>query len=153
MGVDLTGFDAEKAANEKSGFDVLPQGEYVVQVVESTRKEKDGDITIVLKLLVMEGQYKGRYVWDTIGIQHTSEKWVAACRRRLGQAMMAFGITKPRDTEEIHFKSMLASVTVREDDSGQVRNNVKKYAAKPTSAPPSFGGATAPAIGKPNPFG
>ena len=153
MAVDLTGFDAEKAASEGGSFDVLPQGDYIAQIVDSTQKEKDGGMTITLKLEILEGQYKGRFVWDTLGMRHSSEKWVAACRRRLGQAMMVFGITKPRDTAEIHFKPLTVSLTVREDDSGQVRNNVKGYKPRQSAAPTFGAPAAATGAGKPNPFG
>ena len=153
MAVDLTGFDAEKAASEGGSFDVLPQGDYIAQIVDSTQKEKDGGMTITLKLEILEGQYKGRFVWDTLGMRHSSEKWVAACRRRLGQAMMVFGITKPRDTSEIHFKALTVSLTVREDESGQVRNNVKAYKPRQSAAPTFGAPAAAAGGGKPNPFG
>ena len=65
---------------------------------------------------------------------------------------MVFGITKPRDTSEIHFKALTVSLTVREDESGQVRNNVKAYKPR-QSAAPTFGAPAAATGGKPNPFG
>jgi hypothetical protein len=51
------------------GFEVLPEGEYVFEIIEIGEKEtKNLDPMAMLVLKVSEGEYQGRKVWDNIVI-------------------------------------------------------------------------------------
>jgi len=63
---DFYGVDEQK---EFGSRELLPDGKYNLQIVETLGKEtKKGDPMISIKLLCVEGQYSGSWVWDNIVI-------------------------------------------------------------------------------------
>jgi len=147
---DLTGFDASKV--EPSGG-AIPKGEYQVVIVESDKvatKAGTGHL-LKLKLQIVEGEHKGRTLTDRLNLWNPNEVASRIAQGTLSAICRAVNVLTPQGSEQLHHKQLTAVVEVRQLDEG-VANEVKGYKPRQTSAPPSFGGATASASGKPNPF-
>ena len=151
MAADLTGFDASKV--EPSGG-AIPKGEYQVVIVESDKvatKAGTGHL-LKLKLQIVEGGHKGRTLTDRLNLWNPNEVASKIAQGTLSAICRAVNVLTPQGSEQLHHKQLTAVVEVRQLDEG-VANEVKGYKPRQTTAPPSFGGATAPTSGKPNPFG
>ena len=147
---DLTGFDASKV---EPGGGAIPKGEYQVVIVESDKvatKAGTGHL-LKLKLQIVEGEHKGRTLTDRLNLWNPNEVASRIAQGTLSAICRAVNVLTPQGSEQLHHKQLTAVVDVRQLDEG-VANEVKGYKPRQTSAPPSFGGATASASGKPNPF-
>jgi hypothetical protein len=148
---DLTGFDASKV---EPGGGAIPKGEYQVVIVESDKvatKAGTGHL-LKLKLQIVEGEYKGRTLTDRLNLWNQNEVASRIAQGTLSAICRAVNVLTPQGSEQLHHKQLTAVVDVRQLDEG-VANEVKGYKPRQTAAPPSFGGGSAPASGKPNPFG
>ena len=147
---DLTGFDASKV--EPSGG-AIPKGEYQVVIVESDKvPTKAGTgFLLKLKLQIVEGEHKGRTLTDRLNLWNPNEVASRIAQGTLSAICRAVNVLTPQGSEQVHHKQLTAVVEVKQLDEG-VANEVKGYKPRQTSAPPSFGGATASASCKPNPF-
>ena len=148
---DLTGFDASKV---EPGGGAIPKGEYQVVIVESDKvPTKAGTgFLLKLKLQIVEGEHKGRTLTDRLNLWNPNEVASRIAQGTLSAICRAVNVLTPQGSEQLHHKQLTAVVDVRQLDEG-VANEVKGYKPRQTSAPPSFGGGTTPASGKPNPFG
>ncbi len=147
---DLTGFDASKV--EPSGG-AIPKGEYQVVIVESDKVATKAGTGFLLKLRlqIVEGEHKGRTLTDRLNLWNPNEVASRIAQGTLSAICRAVNVLTPQGSEQLHHKQLTAVVEVKQLDEG-VANEVKGYKPRQTSAPPSFGGATASASGKPNPF-
>jgi len=147
---DLTGFDASKI---EPGGGAIPKGDYQVVIIESDKvptKAGTGHL-LKLKLQIVEGEHKGRTLTDRLNLWNPNEVASRIAQGTLSAICRAVNVLTPQGSEQLHHKQLTAVVEVRQLDEG-VANEVKGYKPRQTSAPPSFGGATASASGKPNPF-
>ena len=147
---DLTGFDASKV---EPGGGAIPRGEYQVVIVESDKvPTKAGTgFLLKLKLQIVEGEHKGLTLTDRLNLWNPNEVASRIAQGTLSAICRAVNVLTPQGSEQLHHKQLTAVVEVKQLDGG-VTNEVKGYKPRQTSAPPSFGGATASASGKPNPF-
>ena len=121
------GFDANKV--EPVSFDVLPNGDYTVAIVKSEvkpTKDNTGQ-RLNLQLQVLEGQYKGRVIFDGINIANKSAKAQQIGQGQLSAICRAVNVATPRDSSDLHNKPLIASVKIGKDDKNNDRNEVKGY--------------------------
>jgi len=133
MGNLPSGFDANDYQDTQ--FDLLPPGEYLVAIVDSERRStsKGGEM-IVLELEVLRGQHEGRKVWDRLNIVNANTQAQEIALGTLSSICRAVGVMNPVDTSELHEKSLVAVVGIRQDDRYGDSNIVKRYrAVKPQS--------------------
>ena len=150
---DLTGFDASKVEPNEVATPV-PKGDYQVVILESEKKptsKGDGHL-LSMVLQVTEGPFQGRKLYDRLNLWNKSEQAAKIAQGTLSAICRAVNVLTPQNSTDLHNRTLTAVVDVREHE-GKLRNEVKGYKPRQTSAPPSFGGPTAPASGKPNPFG
>jgi hypothetical protein len=88
---------------------------------------------------IIDGQHKGRKVYENLNIRHTSEDTQRIAQSQLSALCHAVNVIKLMDTAALHFKPVRINVTVREA-VGQYKasNNIKGYEA-------AGGGISAPA--------
>lgn len=130
--------------------DLLPAGEYDLQVIESELKDtKSGEgQQLVLTLEVVTGPHTNRRVWDRLNIRHTSADAQRIAQRALADLCLAIGIQSLRNSEELHFKPFKARVTIAEDKKGQYgpQNRVRyKSGGAAVTARPTQAAIAAPA--------
>ena len=141
-------FDASAVAPQVSNG-VLPAGTYLAHVTESDiRPLASGNGEgLKLTLEIIDGQYKGRRVWDNMNIQHTNETIQRIAQAQLSALCHAVNVIKLEDTSALHYKPVRVKVTVREADGKyQESNNIKGYeSASGAMATPAPVAVTAPA--------
>jgi hypothetical protein len=133
-------FDASQVAPQAS-TGPLPAGVYLAHIVESDvqpLKSGNGE-GLKLTFEIIDGQFKGRKVYENLNIRHTSEDTQRIAQSQLSALCHAVNVIKLMDTAALHFKPVRINVTVREA-VGQYKasNNIKGYEA-------AGGGISAPA--------
>jgi len=133
-------FDASQVAPQASSGP-LPAGVYLAHIVESDvqpLKSGNGE-GLKLTFEIIDGQFKGRKVWENLNIRHSSEDTQRIAQSQLSALCHAVNVIKLMDTAALHFKPVRINVTVREA-VGQYKasNNIKGYEA-------AGGGISAPA--------
>jgi hypothetical protein len=94
-----------------------------------------------LKLIfeIIDGQFKGRKIWENLNIRHTNEDTQRIAQSQLSALCHAVNVIKLMDTAALHFKPVRINVTVREAQGiYKTNNNIKGYEA-------AGGGISAPA--------
>lgn len=124
-------FDASQVAPQAS-TGPLPAGVYLAHIVESDvqpLKSGNGE-GLKLTFEIIDGQLKGRKVWENLNIRHTSEDTQRIAQSQLSALCHAVNVIKLMDTAALHFKPVRINVTVREA-VGQYKasNNIKGYEA------------------------
>ena len=128
----LNGFDATQH-DPNVGFEPLPSGKYVAQIVESDIKATKAGTGSYLELVfeVVAGQYKGRKVWARLNIDNPSAQAVAIGRGELSAICHAVGVLKPQDSCDLHNLPLCIKVTCKKrEDNGEITNEVKGYEKK-----------------------
>jgi len=142
-------FDASAVAPQVSNS-VLPAGTYLAHITESDVRPLASGNGEGLKLTfeIIDGQHKGRRVWDNLNIQHNNETTQRIAQAQLSALCHAVNVIKLEDTSALHYKPVRIKVTVREADGKyQESNNIKGYesASGATPAPSAPVAVTAPA--------
>ncbi len=129
---DLHGFDAN-AVDPDVGFDPIPAGDYRVVLTKSElrdTKAKDGKY-LELEFEVIEGELKGRKVWDRLTLNHANATAVKIAQARLSSLCRACGVMTPKDSTELHNLPVIAKVKLKKrQDTGELANQIAAYAPK-----------------------
>lgn len=141
-------------------FDPLPAGEYTVIITASELKfTKSGDGQYLeLTLEVQGGEFAGRKLFDRLNIYNSNRQAVEIAQRQLSQICHAVGVLQVEDSEQLHFKPLVAIVRIEPGRDGyDPKNVIKGYKAaagapvmqKPAQPQPAapraqFGAAAAP---------
>lgn len=97
-------FDSGQHDDMQSGFDPLPKDDYLAKIVESDVKvtaKKDGKY-IKLKFKILQGEFKGRFVWTNINIVNPNPVAVEIAQKELATLCRACGKGAIQDTQELH---------------------------------------------------
>lgn len=141
---DLNGFDATQV--EPAGdFAPLPAGQYLCIASDSQMKPtKKGDGRYLqVELEVLEGEHKGRKLWDRFVLEHPNDRTVAIAKSSLASLCTAVGVPRPRDSAELHNIPVLVRVAcTKRKDTGEITNAIKGYAKRGGSQPTSSGAST-----------
>ena len=152
----MLNFDASQVA-PKAPMTPVPAGTYLAHIIESDivpTKAGDGQ-RLKLTFEILDGQLKGRRIWEGLNIQHANGEAQRIAQSDLSAICHAVGVIKPQQTEELHFKPVKINVAIR-PASGQYgdQNVIKGYesasgAKAPAFAAPAPGAAPAPAPAAP----
>jgi hypothetical protein len=125
----LNGFDANQVEPTTS-FDPLPAGKYLAAITESVLKPiktADGNY-LELTFEVVEGEFRGRKVWDRLCVNHPNPMTVKIARGNLSAICRAVGVMQPKDSAELHNIPLLVSVKVKKrSDNDELSNEIKGY--------------------------
>ena len=120
-------FDAS-SVDPSSGYDVLPQGKYLAQIVASEmRATKDGmGQYLYLELSVIEGPYAGRKLFDRLNLKNANPDAVQIAQRTLSSICRAVGKMQVSNSEQLHMIPLIAAVRIRPakgqyDESNSIR--------------------------------
>lgn len=136
---DLSDLNFNPMAIEPDGqSDPLPAGVYTVAIVNTAVKEtKAGNgIYLEIDLEVVDGDHKGRHVWDRLNLRNPSQQAVEIGTKRLASICRILGLERLPNSELLHGKTLVANVYHRERE-GRVNVDVKNYAAAGRTAPAS----------------
>lgn len=149
---DLTGlnFDAREV-EPNSGFEPIPAGKYNVIITESEMvKTKAGDGEFLkIALQIQGGDYNGRMLWDRLNLNNPNEDAVKIARQSLSAICRAIGVVTPKDSADLHNKTLVAKVKLKaRKDTGEPTNEIGGYlpyepSARPVAANAGNGAASA----------
>jgi hypothetical protein len=140
-----TSFDAT-SVEPTTAQELLPAGKYRAQIVESEmRVTKNGMGQFLwLMLDILEGEHKGRKIFDQLNLVNPNPTTVEIAQRTLSAICHATGKMHVSDSEELHLIPMTIQVKVRPPKNGYGESNAVAYlppdraaaarAAKPASA-------------------
>lgn len=122
----------------------VPAGQYRVHAVESgVKPTKDGKgryLEIVFQ--VLDGEYKGRKIWDRLNIVNPNQKTQEIAQRTLSAICHAVGVLKLGNSSQLHHIPLLVRVKVTEDPGYGPKNEVTRYSlieGGPGIKPPAHG--------------
>lgn len=97
-------FDSGQHDDMNTGFNPMPAGVYIAQVVESEIKDtsKKTGKYIKLKFEILKGEFKGRFVWTNLNIVNPNPVAVEIAQKELATLCRACGKAVIQDTQELH---------------------------------------------------
>ncbi len=129
---NLTGFDANEV-EPTTDFDPIPAGKYVAVITESEVKPNKAGTGSFLQLTfqVLEGDFKGRFLWARLNLDNPNATAVKIARSELSAICRAVGVMQPKDSVEMHDLPLVISVKCKKRaDTGEIQNEIKGYAQK-----------------------
>lgn len=141
-------FDASKV-DPNEGFDVIPAGEYEAAIVKSdiVPNSKGTGKILKLQLQIVSGQYQNRVIFDQLNIENPNEEAKKISLAQLSSICRAVNVLTPRDTSELHDKTMRISVKVKDDATFGKQNKISAYKPRLAGTPapaPAMAGSGAP---------
>ena len=116
-------FDANTVQPQES-FDVLPAGFYPLMITESEMKATStGGQMLVLTLEIIEGQFKGRKIWERLNLVNSNEQAVQIAQRSLSAICHAVKEFQVQDSSQLHHKPLIAKVKVNPAANGYDASN------------------------------
>ena len=127
--MDLNFDSTQVMSNEiPSDFGAIPEGKYLVQIAETQEKiSGSGNKYLNLKLQILDGEYKNRFLWDIINLWHPKDNVREIASQTMASICRATNILKPSTSEELHYKPLRASISLETDSQYGDQNRVKKY--------------------------
>lgn len=131
-------FDANQV-EPNAPYEVIPEGEYRIQITNSSMentKDNTGQY-LKLELEIMEGQQAGRKLFDRLNLVNRNQQAMEIAQRTLSAICHAVGVLTVNDSEQLHMRPMLAKVKVvdRKDRPGEKSNEIGSYKAAGAGAP------------------
>lgn len=122
-----TTFDANTVEPNKP-FEVVPPDKYLVQITNSeVRPTKKGDGQYVwLELDIIDGPFAGRKIWDNLNLWNPNQQAVDIAQRTLSAICHATGQMAVNDTEQLHFRPLVADVRVKPAEGQYLTSNIVK---------------------------
>ncbi len=108
------------AIEEDAGFEPLPAGDYLAQIIESEITDTKSGSGQMLKLTfeIMSGQHESRRIWDRLNIVNQNPDAQRIAQQQLKRLCDATGSGAISDSEELHFKPIHIRVGIRVDKTG-----------------------------------
>ena len=137
-------FDAS-SIEPSTGYDVLPPGKYLAQIVASEmRVTKDGlGQYLFLEVDILDGQYAGRKLFDRLNLINANPDAVQIAQRTLSSICRAVGKLQVSNSEQLHLIPLIADVRVRPPKGMYGESNSIRYLPRNASPAPTPA-ATAP---------
>lgn len=107
--------------------DVIPEGLYQGKVIDSEMKPVTNGHQLVLKIEVIDGEFKGKWVWHNLNIINTKyPKAEAIANSQLKQLGEALGITLLQESAQLHDKPFIMKLGIKEGTNGYADKNEPK---------------------------
>lgn len=127
------GFNAD-IVEPTEDFKPVPAGDYVAMITDSeirscsdSAKDPDGEL-LWLGLEILEGDYKGRKLWDQLNVVNKNAQTVEIAQRDFSAICRACGKRLVRDSTMVHEIPMNISVIVKPAKGDwAAKNEIKKY--------------------------
>jgi len=129
---NLNNFDANQV-EPNAGFEPVPANKYIAAITGSEMKPtKNGSGSYLeLEFTILEGEFKGRKVWDRLCLNHPNAQAVKIARGNLSAICRSVGVMQPRDSVDLHNIPLCITVRCRKrTDTNEITNEIKGYAAK-----------------------
>jgi hypothetical protein len=129
-------FDANNVEPSES-FGVLPEGKYLCMAVASEIKPTKSGTGEYLEITfeVLDGQGKGRKVWERLNIRNANKKAEEISQRQLSALCRAVGVLNLQDSDQLHNLPVVLDIEIEQREGYSPQNRVKGYNASGSSAP------------------
>jgi hypothetical protein len=119
---DVMNFDATGIA-PRTVFDTIPAGWYRAWITDSEMKPtaKGGEY-LQLVWEILDGEHKGRKVWDRLNVKNANAKAQEIAQESLSAICHAIGVMKISNTGQLHGKACLIKLEVK---TGQPKKDVQ----------------------------
>jgi hypothetical protein len=148
-----TTLDPNAIDPSRNGFDPLPDGEYIAQIVANeVRHTKTGSgLILVLTWEIVEGDFQNRKVWQNINYQNDSAQAQAIGQGQIKNICDAIGYTEHLDDADVlMFQPCRVRVGRSKKQEGYEQRDeikaVKPYAAQAPASKPQTTAAPKPAL-------
>jgi hypothetical protein len=121
-------------------FEPVPAGEYVAMITDSEmRPTRTGGQMLSLTHQIIEGEFKGRLVWESLNLVNSNPKTVSIAQGHLSAICHAVGVTQAiQDSDMLHNRPMAIRIEVDAQEGYKPRNRIKAWKAiAPVEAAPS----------------
>ncbi|MEM6692780.1 MAG: DUF669 domain-containing protein [Planctomycetota bacterium] len=124
------GFDAREV--EPAGdMDLIPAGTYKARIIESEEKpskQNPQNRYLALTFEIIDGQFKGRRLWENINLINSNGTAVQIARQQMSAICRAVGVLHPKHPSQLHDISMMIGVKVtKRSDTGDAQNKIKSW--------------------------
>ena len=128
-------FNANDYENDRR--EVLPMGNYRVVATKAEEKPtKAGNGSYLeIEYEVLEGDFKGRRVWDRLNLKNPSTQAVEIARRTLASICKAIGVNTPRSSSELLNVPLVVRIGVESRGDFGPSNSIRGYS--PASVQPA----------------
>lgn len=145
--------------DDMDSYDIIPEGEYVAMIDESTIKptkkaleeagnnadlplENYSGLRLNLRFKIMGGDYDGKYIFNGLNIKNPNPVAVEISQKELATICRAVGKVSIQDSAELHNTPMSIKVKVKPATAQyEAQNAIKSYE-------PFKGGSIPPATNK-----
>jgi len=145
----------QNGGQTEDSFDAIPAGDYPAMIIESERvasKTNPQNSYLKLKWEILEGQYRGRKLFENVNLWNTNGQAVEIARKAMDSICTSCGFTNGvKSSEELHRKPVMLKVGVREKKDAnkniipnEYENHIKKHS-------PATGGQPAMSQAQPTP--
>jgi hypothetical protein len=145
---------ADMPVAEDRDFAPIPAGWYTAAIAGAeikTTKAGTGNY-IAVRFDVTGPEHQGRVVWCNLNTRNPSSKAEEIGRQQLGDIMRAIGLTKLEDTDQMLGGNLSIKVTVKDDPTYGLGNEVKAFKSiEGSTLPVAAPAATAPAASSATP--
>lgn len=134
---------------EAPSFDPVPKGEYVVNIIDSdvAVNSKNTGKNLKLTLEIIDGQFKGRKIFESLSFQNPNETAERIARGMISAICHAIGLTHLTDTQHLHNKPFLGKIKISKGQDGYDDSNslagAKALGQGQNQAQQNFGGQNA----------
>ena len=134
----ILNFDATQIEVSENNYEVIPDNTVVNAVISASEWKETKDKTggyLSLKWEVIEGQYKGRVIFENINLQNSNEKAVKIAQETLAKICNAIGKQKVANSEELHNIPLSIKLGVTPAQNGyEPSNKIKSYSSLSSGA-------------------
>lgn len=121
-------FDASEV--EISEYELLPEGDYTLQVIDSEMVPvKNDGIQLVFKFQVVGSTHDGKELRERLNIKNNNAKAVEISFQTLAKLVQACGLVRVNDSSELHGKKFLAHVALKKGEGTYMKDGVEKPSA------------------------
>lgn len=117
-------------APEDKGFELIPEGMYTAQIIQSEMKPTKAGTGqyLELRVQILDEPYTGRLVFDRLNLINPNETAVAIAQRTLADICKACNLEEIEDSEELHGIEINVTLTEKEAEGDWgASNEIKKY--------------------------
>jgi hypothetical protein len=149
---DLYGFNANDV-DPTVEYEPIPAGKYLAMITESEMKPTKSGSGSYLQLTfqVLEGEYKGRFVWARLNLNNPNATAVQIARAELSAICRAVGIMTPSDSAQLHNLPLVITVKCkkREDTDESPTRSAATPSVRSTASPSRLSVPRLPGGGRP----
>ena len=154
----LVNFNAE-TVEPAASYDLLPKGKYLAMAIASELKATKNNTGEYLQLTfeVIDGQFKGRKVFERLNIRNQNKVAEDIAQRALSALCHAVGVLNLQDSDQLHNIPVVLDISIDEAKGDyEAQNRVKGYsssggAASRAAAPAAVSAPSAATAGASKP--